>query len=213
LVGLGIVAILVCATLFLFRSQILLAVGDFLVIRDDLQPADVIHVIAGRDERTDYAIELYQQGYGEQIFFTGGWCTSHGYHHGEHARELALEREVPAEAIAIDDSLVTSTYSETAKLREHIAQSSRPIRSVIVVSDAYHMRRARWTARRLLGDEISVQMAPVPFDLLPHQRRWWTDDETRQYVKDEYLKLAYYYARYQLSWGPMKTWLASLDRD
>jgi hypothetical protein len=73
------------------------------------------------------------------------------------------------------------------------------------------MRRARWTTQRLLGDEIQVQMAPVPFEVSPYQRRWWTDEASRKYVKDEYLKLAYYVARYQLSWGPLKAWLASLD--
>ena len=53
------------------REPILFAVGDFLVIEDALQPADVIHVISGPDDRTDYAIQLYKQGYGKQIFFTG----------------------------------------------------------------------------------------------------------------------------------------------
>jgi len=37
-------------------------IGDFLVVEDDLRPADVIHIIAGDDYRTDYAIQLYQQG-------------------------------------------------------------------------------------------------------------------------------------------------------
>ena len=60
------------ATLFLTHERIFLAVGDFLVVRDKLEPADIIHVIAGEDYRTDYAIHLYQQGYGRLLFFTGG---------------------------------------------------------------------------------------------------------------------------------------------
>jgi uncharacterized SAM-binding protein YcdF (DUF218 family) len=98
-------------------------------------------------------------------------------------------------------------------LKEFIAQSEGPIRSVIVVSDAYHMRRTRWTYRRLLGGEIRVQMAPVPFEASPYPRRWWADSASRSYVKDEYLKMAYYIARYQLSWGPLKDWLASFDSE
>jgi hypothetical protein len=54
-------------------------------------------------------------------------------------------------------------------------------------------------------------MAPVPFEMSPYQRRWWTDAASHRYVKDEYQKLAYYVARYQLSWGPLKEWLASFD--
>jgi uncharacterized SAM-binding protein YcdF (DUF218 family) len=198
---------------FLFREPVVLAIGDYLVIQDELKPADVIHVIAGEDDRTDYAIQLYKQGYGKQIFFTGGWCTIHNLYHGQHEGELALQQGVPPEAIAIDDSYVTSTYSETARLKEFIAQSQVPIRSVIAVSDAFHMRRVRWTYRMLLGDDFRVQMAPVPFEVSPYQRRWWTDEASQQYVREEYTKLIYYYARYRLSWGPIRQWLASLDRE
>jgi uncharacterized SAM-binding protein YcdF (DUF218 family) len=209
---LGVVAILTGAILFLFRSQFLVAIGDFLVVQDELQPADVIHIIAGEDDRTELAIQLYQQGYAKQLFFTGGWCTFHNYYHGQHGSALALDQGVPPGAIAIDDSPVTSTYSETARLKDFITQSAVPVRSVIVVSDAYHLRRARWTTRMLLGEAIRVQMAAVPFESSPYQRRWWTDDASRRYVKDEYLKMAYYFARYQLAFGPIRDWLASLDQ-
>jgi len=201
------------AVLFLFRERILLAIGDFLIVQDELHPADVIHVIAGPDYRTDYAIQLYQQGYGRQIFFTGGWCSIHLGYHGEMGRRRALDQGVPPEAIAIDDSDVTSTYSEAVRLKEFIAKSTLPIKSVIVVSDPYHMRRARWTYQHLLGDQVSIQMAPIPFESSPYQCRWWTDEASRQYVKDEYLKTLYYYARYQLGGGPLQGWLVSLDRD
>ena len=199
-------------TLFLFREPILQGVGDFLILQDELHPADVIHVIAGEDYRTDYAIQLYKQGLGKQIFFTGGWCIYHNLYHGQHGRDLALEQGMPPEAIAIDDTTVTSTYSEALRLKEFIANSPVPIHSVTVVSDPFHMRRARWTYQHVLGDKISVQMAPVPFELTPYQRRWWTDEASRQYVKEEYLKVAYYYLRYQWGGGPLQQWLVSLDR-
>jgi uncharacterized SAM-binding protein YcdF (DUF218 family) len=201
------------AILYLTHEPILLAIGDFLVVRDELQPADVIHVISGPDDRTDYAIQLYQQGYARQIFFTGGWCSFHNYYHGQHGRERALEQGVPPEAIAIDDSVVTSTYAEVVQLNDFITHSQILVRSVIVVSDPHHMRRARWTYRQVLGDQVRIRMAPVPFDRSPYQRRWWTDEGSRGYVKSEYLKIVYYYARYRLGLGPLKEWLASLDQE
>ena len=205
------IVVLLGATLVLLREPILLAVGGFLVVQDQLYPADAVHVISGPDHRTDYAIHLYHQGYAGQIFFTGGWCPTHGYH-GERGRSRAVEQGVPREATAIDDSPVTSTYSETVRLKEWIAANQGSIRSVIVVSDPYHMRRARWTYRHVLGDGIEVQMAPVPFELSPYERRWWADEESRLFVRNEYLKLAYYYARYGLGWGVVGEWLAFLDR-
>ena len=183
------VIVVVVMLLLRMREPILFAIGDFLVIQDALQPADVIHVIAGPDDRTDYAIQLYKQGYSNVIFFTGGWCTYHGYYHGQHGAERAEAQGVDPASIAIDESPVTSTY------------------------DPYHMRRAQWLYRQVLGPGVKLEMAPVPFEVSPYQRRWWVDAESRSYVKDEYLKLVYNYVRYRLSWGPLRTWLASLDTE
>jgi len=49
----AVIALLLGAALFLLHERTLLAIGDFLVIQDELVPADVIHVIAGADYRTD----------------------------------------------------------------------------------------------------------------------------------------------------------------
>lgn len=206
LLGLGVLSTI-------FHEQWLRRIGDFLVIQDPLQRADVIHVIAGEDYRTEYAIQLYKQGAGNTLFFTGGWCEVHLYHHGEHARELALARGVPADAIVIDDSKVMSTYMEAERLKAWIDQSPYPVRSVIVVSDPFHMRRARWTYQKVLGESLEVQMAPVPFHKTPYQSAWWKDPQSRQNVREEYSKLVYYLLRYQWSWGFVRDWLASLDTE
>jgi uncharacterized SAM-binding protein YcdF (DUF218 family) len=206
-----VVAVL-CATLFLTHEHILQAVGSFLVVQDKLQSGDVIHVIAGPDYRTDYGIHLYKQGHGKLIFFSGGWCTLHKEKHGRRAKQRAFAQAIPSEAIAIDDSKVMSTYAEVLRLKKFMARSQIPIRSIIVVSDPYHMWRARWTYRQVMGDEIGLEMAPVPFELSPHQSQWWKHEMSRQHVMNEYLKIAYYITRYQLSFGPITKWLASLDQ-
>lgn len=196
-----------------FREQWLMLIGNFLIVEDTLKPADVIHVIAGDDYRTDYAIQLYKQGYGKTLFFTGGWCAFHEYNHGEHAEARSLTQGVSLNAIAYDDSTVTSTYMEAEKLKAWIEDSPYPIRSVIVVSDPFHMRRIRWTYRKVLGNGIEVRMAPVPFEQTPYIRQWWTNSESLGYVRDEYEKLAYYVLRYQISGGKFQKWLISLDRE
>ena len=197
--------------LVLLRERWLMPVADFLVVQDTLRPADVIHTIAGEDYRTDYAIKLYQQGYGKTLFFTGGWCNFHHYDHGKHAQERSFAQGVPLDAIAFDGSKVMSTYMEAERLKEWVERSSAPVRSIIVVSDPFHMRRARWTYRKVFGDQIQLQMAPVPFELTPYQRTWWKDQGSRQNVRDEYSKLIYYLFRYHYSWGFFRDWLASLD--
>jgi uncharacterized SAM-binding protein YcdF (DUF218 family) len=198
---------------FVFRERWLLCLGDFLILQGDLHSADVIHVIAGEDYRTDYAIQMYKQGYGKMLFFTGGWCETHHYHHGEHAKARALAQGISMNAIAFEDSSVTSTYLEAKKLKEWMAHSPTHIHSVIVVSDPFHMRRARWTYKKVLGDSMELQMAPVPFELTSYRRHWWTDQASRKYVQDEYKKFVYYILRYQISTGKFQDWLASMDRE
>ena len=178
--------LLTVVILFMARRPLLQAVGGFLVVQDDLVPADAIHVLSGADYRTDYATQLYREGYGEQLFFTGSWCASIGGNHADRGKERALEQGVPPEAMVTDGSWVTGTYSEALKLKEFVAQSPGAVRSVIVVSDPHHMRRVRWAFHQVMGDQIRVQMAPVPFDLSLYQRQWWRDGYSRQMVGNEY---------------------------
>ena len=198
-------------TLILFRERILVSIADFLIIRDTLKPADVIHVIAGEDYRTDYAFQLYRQGYGKTVFFTGGVCKSHLSGHGARAKEKALVQGLPLDIIASDDSEVMSTYMEAERLKEWTESNSSPVQSIIVVSDPFHMRRARWTYQKVFGDRVQIQMAPVPFELTPYQSAWWKDLDSRKYVEEEYFKLIFYLFRYQYSWGFFRDWLASFD--
>lgn len=203
-----------CLLLFLFREKWLLLIGDFLIVEDTLQPADVIHVIAGENYRLDFAIQLYQKGYGKKIFLTGGgWCPSHQVIHEGEWMQRALEQGVSREDIIIDRRKIISSYQEVERLKSWIDQSPEPIQSVTVVSDPFHMRRVRWTYKRVLGDEIVVQLAAVPFDLTPYQRTWWQDRSSRKYVIDEYQKYVYYVLRYQVSRGQFQKWLVSLDTE
>ena len=198
--------------MILFRERIPVLIDDYLVVQDSLKAADVIHVIAGEDYRTDYAFQLYQQRYGKTIFFTGGWRDIQPYEHGAHARAKALVQGVPFDSIESDDSAVMSTYMEPERLKEWTQHQSSPVRSIIVVSDPFHMRRTRWTYQKVFGDQVQIQMAPVPFKLTPDQSRWWEDPESRNYVKEECLKFAFYLFRYQYSWGFLRGWLSSFDK-
>lgn len=203
------ISVLVAISILLFYRQILQAIGNYLLFEDDLRPVDVIHVIAGEDYRTEYAIELYKRGFARYIFFTGGWCKFHGYYHGQHGRELALSRGVPPEAILIDDAEVKSTFDETLLLKSWLQNNSGKIYSVIVVSDPHHMRRSRWTIHFILGQNFTALMAPVPFEHTPFIADWWKDSASLSYVREEYTKLVYYILRYQFSF----TWLAFLDQE
>jgi uncharacterized SAM-binding protein YcdF (DUF218 family) len=207
------IAIVLAGMIFLSSIEPVLSfVGDFLIVKDELNTADLIHVIAGPDYRSDYAIQLYKEGYAKLIFFTGTWCPIHKVNHSDHGKERAIEQGVPSSAIVIDGAEIATTYSEAVRLKEYISKSPIPIHSIIIVSDPYHMRRARWAYKKVLGEQIIVQMAPVPFEQLPYPPRWWSYWESRDMVRDEYVKTVFYLFRYQFSWGPLRNWLATFDK-
>jgi len=210
--SIALVAILAAGFLFIFREPFLQTIGDFLIVQDQLNPADVIHVISGENYRAEYGIQLYNQGYGKFLFFTGGWCPYHNINHAQYSKETALAQGISPNAIVTDEAEIDSTYAEAIRLKEWIDLQTQPVNSIMVVSDPHHMRRARWTYRRIFGDEIKIIMAPVPFEMSMYQRQWWKDAESRSMVKDEYLKFAFYIARHQLSWGKLRDWLANFDK-
>lgn len=192
----GLLVILLAALLWANRERLLLAIGDYLVVQDDLRRADLIHVAAGPERRARCAIRLYNEGLGEIIFFTGGRCQAQVSLQEQRCAALAEREGIPRQDIVVDSTTVESTYQEAVRLKAFIQASPQPVSSVIVVSDPHHTRRARWTYRRVLGEGVAVYMAPVPFELSPYQRRWWRDEASRDFVLSEYLKFAYYLLLY-----------------
>jgi uncharacterized SAM-binding protein YcdF (DUF218 family) len=67
---------------------------------------------------------------------------------------------------------VTSTQDEGRVLRDYL--QTHPAQRVIVVTSAYHTRRARWTLRReLRGVEADLRMAAAEDDRFDASN-WWT---------------------------------------
>ncbi|CAN5879460.1 hypothetical protein BH23GEM5_BH23GEM5_27650 [soil metagenome] len=86
-----------------------------------------------------------------------------------------LQQEgVPDSAITMLDMPggVTSTQDEGRVLRDSLQK--HPAQRVIVVTSAYHTRRARWTLRReLSGLQVDLWMAAGADDRFD-ESNWWT---------------------------------------
>ncbi len=185
------------AFLFAIRESILLSMGSFLIVKDTLQTADLIHMLGGDVERIDYGIELYKQGYGGKILLTGGRVelplVNTTYSHL--AREYAESKGVPANGILQHESTATSTFEEVLELQE-ILHHDASVQSIIIVSSPYHLRRARWIFNKTLKHRVKLQFVPVPFEKSRHKERWWTTELSLQAVVNEYLKLPFYILKY-----------------
>lgn len=197
---------LLVVTVFLTLSllpsceSMLLRVGNFLIVDEpSLRSADLIHVLGGGADRIPYGIQLYRQGYGQKIFFTGGGSvqtdTAEYRTVIEYAEDVARAQGVDLAGLIADSSSAASTYDEAIELKQ-VLESHPDIRSVIIVSEPYHLRRVRWTFEKVIGDRADLQYAAVPFSSTHYQSRWWDDESSAEFVRDEYLKLLYYWLRY-----------------
>lgn len=204
--ALSAVSLLLFAVFFLlfrlsppFRETTLFGVGDFLIVEDTLKPADLIHVLGGGDVgRVDHGVALYKQGLGKMMFFTGGRVEPRGMYNlpdsflsGDYA-EL---QGVSPEDILLRGDTAANTYEEALMLRK-LLDKENAIHSVIIVSTPYHLLRARWVFNKIVGYRVGLQYAPVPFAISQYQQRWWEDKLSLAMVKNEYLKLLYYFLRY-----------------
>lgn len=182
-----------------------------LVVTDELpQGADCIVVLSGASEyveRTRHAAELFRRGVAPKIVLTndglrGGWNSEQqrNPYFVERAADELRRAGVPAEQIETLPEPMASTYDEAVRLRAYA--SERKIKAVVVVTSAYHSRRARWTMRRVLGDSgVRVNVVPVMPGggdnvQTPAASTWWLSARGWRSVAPEYPKIVYYRLRY-----------------
>lgn len=189
----------------------LTSAGSFLILDDDLQRADLCHVLGGNEKRVIYSAELYQQGLCAKLVFIGG---REGEERSYASRQKAfmIDRGVPAADIIIDETDVFSTFEEITRLEAVLRTTSPPASTVTYVTDAFHTRRVHMVSRWILEDSVRVQMAPVPFDESYFERSWLQDRRSRKMVYREYGKLIYYWLRYRVPIQPLNDWLARFDK-
>jgi len=170
-----------------------LRVGHFLTVDDTLSHADAIVVLASGVSRTRHAVDMFNLGYAPLVVFSDatlrdvGLACSSAQLSLEDAQELGLP-----EGAALIAPEAQSTYDEAVNLRG-LAQK-HGWRSLIVVTDPLHTRRAARTFRALLpGVAVTISAAPDPrYD----PARWWESEDGLVGVFSELLKLGFYWARY-----------------
>jgi uncharacterized SAM-binding protein YcdF (DUF218 family) len=178
-----------------------------LIVREHLTQADAIVVLAGSNsyiERTQHAARLFREGVAPLVLLTddrqqAGW--SNREERNPYFVEGAiheLERQgVPRAAIRVLPDRVASTYDEAIALMREASKAH--FRRLLVVTSAYHSRRALWIFRRVLSaDQVEVGMEPTePGRQTPRPGVWVFTVRGWRDVAEEYLKLAFYFVRYR----------------
>lgn len=177
-----------------------------LIVNAQLSSADAIVVLSGSStyvERTHKAAELYRQGRAPLVLLTnddtrGGWSSAlqRNPYFVERATEELIKQGVASDRIRIVPGVVSSTHDEALTLKEYtVAQG---LRSLLVVTSAYHSRRALRTLRQTFaGTGTTIGLEPVPAGIqTPRPALWWLRVDGWRTVAGEYAKLVYYWLKY-----------------
>lgn len=167
---------------------------------------DAILLLSGSSsirERAHYAAELYSQHRAPKILLTndnqrGGWSQADQrnlYSYETAGRELQ-RLGVPPGDIEVIGTVVNGTYDEANVVRQFSAEKN--INSLVLVTSAYHSRRALSTFRSVFeGSGITIGLAPAPPGWqTPKPATWWLFPRGWQVVAGEYLKLFFYKLRH-----------------
>ena len=117
---------------------------------DEAQKADVIVVLGAAEyngrpspvfrARLDHALELHRQKVAPRIFTTGGAGGDRRFTEGEVARDYLVMNGVPSEDIIVEEQGDTTVHSMTVVSE---VMKRMGLTSAIVVSDGYHIFRAK----------------------------------------------------------------------
>ena len=200
---------LLCCFLMLFLVWVLLAwlAAEELVIEKSLTRADAILILGGSSvyaERTRKAAELYKRGIAPKILLTddgerAGWSRSEQRNPPfvDLAKNELTAQGIPPEKIEILQPRVSGTFEEAQNLRKKVEETN--LKSVLIVTSAYHTRRALWTFEEVLANsgetEIGIQ-SPPPGEQTPPASVWWLSPFGWKVVAGEYVKLTYYWLYY-----------------
>lgn len=126
------------------------------------QAADAIVAVSGGDTsaRTREAIKLYQDDWAPKLIFSGAAQDKSGPSNAEAMRRIARDAGVP------DEAIITEEQGETTKQNAVNTQNileQNGIKSVILVTSAYHQRRAGLEFKSRSSD-VTVRNHPVPSD-------------------------------------------------
>ncbi len=182
---LGILLIIAAAVLLIRWQSTLNWLGEYLVSPQHPESADLILVLAGDfwGPRVVKGADLAVQGYAPRALMSG--TPYQGRMDGELAVEFLVNKGYPKQLLESFGHNAKSTIEEALVLRPELAR--RGVKRVLLVTSAYHSRRAG-IVFRLFCPGIQFIVIPAPDDLY-HPEGWWRDSRSRRLFFSEWEKI------------------------
>lgn len=195
--------LVIIATTVLIATVVILGIGTYLapdgLSHCKVQPSgeadctrvDAIVAISGGDTqaRTAQAIALYKNDWADLLVFSGAAQDKTGPSNAEAMKRQALAEGIPGNNIVIDE--MSETTKQNAANATDLFQS-KDITSVILVTSAYHQRRAGLEFGERAGATIKIINHPVTSDN-QWSPWWWTTPTGWWLAISELFKIVAFY--------------------
>ncbi|MBQ8965705.1 YdcF family protein [Ruminococcus sp.] len=157
--------------------------------------ADLIMVLGSRkacDYRVPEAVRLYNEGKAPKLLFSGGQVQETSL--GVMAEWESMEKTALALGVPEGDILTERRSGNTAENFRFSAELTAGYlsagKSIILVTTAYHQRRAMCFAEKFMA---GYEFIPCPVQKgSAAKENWYKTDKGRRTVLDEWRKLSYY---------------------
>lgn len=166
----------------------LIGIGYYLSPQSKIEKADAIVVISGGQttSRADKGIELYKQGYGKNLIFSGA-ALDDGPSNAMAMKQQALEGGVNEKVIYTDEAS-QDTYQNAVNSKKILENLDE--KKIILVTSPYHQRRAYETFKQVLGSDYTI-LNESAFDDRWSKARWWGQRFAFNITLSESAKLFY----------------------
>ena len=140
--------------------------------QESLPKTDVIIVISGGDTkaRTLYGVKLYKLGVANEIILSGAARDSNSQSNAEEMAEIATKEGLPSSQLLVDPK-AKNTYENAQNLKN--IMELKKYKSVTLVTNSYHQRRANLEFKRAFGENVKIYNAPIFEDKMWSKYTWW----------------------------------------
>lgn len=155
--------------------------------------ADAIVAVSGGDtpSRAAEAIRLYKDGWADTLIFSGAAQDTTGPSNAEAMKKQALAEGVPAQSI-ITEEFSRTTAENARNTSQFIVEQD--LKRVVLVTSAYHQRRASLEFGARLGDTVKIVNHPVAKDKQWSGFWWWTTPGGWWLAISELVKIIAFYS-------------------
>ena len=157
----------------------------------DLDPsADMAVVVDGSISRIESAILLLKENKVQGVYVNAIPKAKFN--------QLIEKHKMPPEKFYWGGCLLFTTFDQPIAFREGLKKYNLSPRSLVLVTNTYHLRRSLWTYQFILN-KSSLNLNVKTHESIEKQiiyDNWWNDKYSRDWVSSETQKLIFYWLNY-----------------